>query len=120
MKPEISVQQHIQQDLQPGRRGRFVRLGEVHRPDLPIWIDGIECRALEGDTVLVAVLSNAGELRHAEFSEGVRAGFCLMGACQDCWIRCEDGERLRACSTPARAGMHVLTGPQEVEWASRV
>ena len=39
---------------------------------------------------------------------GTRAGFCLMAACQDCWVRLADGRRLRACSTPVEPGMAVI------------
>jgi hypothetical protein len=39
-----------------------------------------------------------------------RAGFCMMGACQDCWIATEQGERLRACSTFIAPGMALVTG----------
>jgi len=97
---------------------RFVRLGEIERREIRVWIDGRPTKALEGDTLLVALLSNTGHLRHSEFSDGVRSGFCLMGACQDCWVRDEQGQRLRACSTPARDGMRILTSAQEAEWAN--
>jgi len=33
-----------------------------------------------------------------------------MGACQDCWIATEQGERLRACSTFIAPGMALVTG----------
>jgi predicted molibdopterin-dependent oxidoreductase YjgC len=39
-----------------------------------------------------------------------RAGFCMMGACQDCWIATAEGERLRACSTFIAPGMALVTG----------
>ena len=96
---------------------RFFRLGETARREIRIWIDGRPANALEGDTLLVALLSNTGHLRHCEFSEGVRSGFCLMAACQDCWVRDEQGHRIRACSTPAQDGMRILTTAQEAEWA---
>jgi predicted molibdopterin-dependent oxidoreductase YjgC len=96
---------------------RFVRLGETGRRQIRVWIDGRPTTALEGDTLLVALLSNTAHLRHSEFSDGVRSGFCLMGACQDCWVRDEQGQRIRACSTPARDGMRILTCAQEAEWA---
>jgi predicted molibdopterin-dependent oxidoreductase YjgC len=48
-------------------------------------------------------------VRHSEFSGKPRAGFCLIGACQDCWVRGEDGKRMRACSTRIEAGMRVVT-----------
>jgi predicted molibdopterin-dependent oxidoreductase YjgC len=37
-----------------------------------------------------------------------------MGACQDCWVALETGERLRACSTPLAPGMRIVTGAREV------
>jgi aerobic-type carbon monoxide dehydrogenase small subunit (CoxS/CutS family) len=40
-----------------------------------------------------------------------RAGFCLMGACQDCWVWLADGSRLRACTTLLAEGMQVRTEP---------
>lgn len=90
-------------------RGRLVRLAEADRPALRFFLDGAECRALAGDTVLSAVLSVAPALRRSEFGPELRAGFCLMGACQDCWIWQEDGPRLRACSTPLAEGMRLLS-----------
>ena len=99
---------------------RFVRLGETARRQIRIWIDGREAPAMEGDTLLVAMLSNAPHVRHCEFSGAVRAGFCLMGACQDCWVRDESGTRFRACSTPARDGMRVVTTAAEATWANLV
>ena len=32
-----------------------------------------------------------------------------MGACQDCWVDSESGERYRACSTLLLPGMRLLT-----------
>lgn len=87
--------------------GRLVRLTEVDRAPLRFFLDGAERRALTGDTVLSAVLSVAPALRRSEFGPEARAGFCLMGACQDCWIWQEDGPRLRACSTPLAEGMRL-------------
>ena len=59
--------------------------------------------------VLTAILTQAERLRLSEFSASPRAGFCQMGACQDCWVVLESGERLRACSTALAAGMRILT-----------
>jgi len=95
---------------------RFVRLAETGRAEIKLRIDGLEVRALEGDTLMVAMLGNVGHLRHSEFGGEVRSGFCLMGACQDCWVYDEQGDRIRACSTVARDGMQLRTTPQEVTW----
>ena len=97
---------------------RFVRLGETDREPVRITIDGRPAVALEGDTLMVAVLSNADRLRESEFGDGKRAGFCLMGACQDCWVWTADGERLRACTTTVEEGMHIVTNQPEATWAN--
>jgi D-hydroxyproline dehydrogenase subunit gamma len=96
--------------------GRFVRLAERGRARLTLTVDGAPAEALEGDTLLVALLASSGQLRRAEVGEGARAGFCLMGACQDCWVWTEVGERLRACTTMAAPGLRLLTRPPEPTW----
>lgn len=83
------------------------RLAETARPSVAFTLDGEPCTALAGDTVLTAVLTQADRLRVSEFGGGPRAGFCLMGACQDCWMQREDGTRLRACSTYIEPGMRL-------------
>ena len=87
---------------------RFVRLAETGRAAVPIRIDGQPAQALAGDTLLVALLTHGERVRDSEFGDGTRAGFCLMGACQDCWVRLADGRRLRACATAVEAGMAVI------------
>lgn len=71
-------------------------------------IDGRPAAAKVGDLLLSAILLNGGALRRFEFGDGHRAGFCLMGACQDCWVDLADGRRLRACTTPVEPGMAVV------------
>lgn len=96
--------------------GRFIRLDEHSRPALTLHVDGEPVSALEGDTLMTAMLQAGSALRTSEFGDGSRAGFCLMGACQDCWVWTESGERLRACSTPARAGLKIVTHNPEASW----
>ena len=95
---------------------RFIRLAETARQEVRFTIDGEPARALEGDTLLVAMLSAARSLRSVEFGDGRRAGFCLMGACQDCWVWTAAGERLRACSTEVRDGLAIVTRDTEAAW----
>jgi D-hydroxyproline dehydrogenase subunit gamma len=90
--------------------GRLVRAIAPDGPPVNILLDGAEVTACAGDSVLVAVLNARNALRRHEFSDEARAGFCLMGACQDCWVWLADGQRVRACTTPVTEGMHVLTG----------
>lgn len=87
------------------------RLAEQGRATVQFTLDGRASTALAGDTVLTAMLTNGARLRHTEFSGAPRAGFCLMGACQDCWVSTATGERLRACGAFIEEGMHLLSGP---------
>lgn len=89
----------------------FKRLAETQRERVSFTLDGQVLDALLGDTVMTAVLTHRATLRRSEFSGAARAGFCLMGACQDCWISSETGERYRACSTFVLPGMRLLTQP---------
>ncbi|HEX7911177.1 MAG TPA: (2Fe-2S)-binding protein [Paraburkholderia sp.] len=93
----------------PRREPQFMRVAETQRAPLRFFLDGLEVTALQGDTLLTAVLMQQRRVRDSEFSGAPRAGFCLIGACQDCWMRTEDGRRLRACSTLVTEGMRVLT-----------
>src|SRR5450432_689502 len=88
---------------------QFHRLTERDRPVVRLVIDGQACEALAGDTLLTAVLTNRRRLRNNEFTGEPRAGFCLMGACQDCWVTLDDGTRLRACGVFVTDGMRVVT-----------
>jgi len=87
------------------------RLTEQDRPILPFTLDGKAASGLLGDTVLTAVLTQAEHLRGSDFSAQPRAGFCLMGACQDCWVKLGDGRRVRACSTLLEADLVIEREP---------
>ncbi len=90
------------------------RVAEKDRAPVHFTIDGQPATALAGDTVLTAILTQRAQLRRNEFSGEPRAGFCLMGACQDCWVLTDSGERLRACSTFITPGMSLRTEPLDV------
>ncbi|BAM87785.1 oxydoreductase, 2Fe-2S ferredoxin like subunit [Bradyrhizobium oligotrophicum S58] len=87
------------------------RLVRKESPAISFLIDGEPCEGRAGDTVLTAVLCQVERLRDSEFSGAPRAGFCQMGACQDCWVQLAGGDRLRACTTPLVEGMHIITRP---------
>jgi predicted molibdopterin-dependent oxidoreductase YjgC len=97
--------------------GRFRRLDETDRAPVRLTVDGSEITALVGDTLMVAMLANGLALRSAEFGPERRAGFCLMGACQDCWVRDTDGNAFRACSTEVVEGLAISTQPLTADWA---
>ena len=97
---------------------RFGRLGETDRSPLTLYVDGAPVAAMAGDTLIVALLSQGSALRQSEFGPERRAGFCLMGACQDCWVWTESGDRLRACSTLAATGQRILTSQPGASWSN--
>ena len=102
-----------QAEWTPGAACRLVRLAETERAGVTIFHGGRPLPALVGDTLLTALLCNGAALRRSEFDGGLRAGFCNMGACQDCWVALEDGTRLRACTTEVRDGMRVRAPDDE-------
>lgn len=89
---------------------QFVRLKPRAGAAVRFTIDGRPATAEAGDTVMTAMLLAGRALRPFEFGDGMRAGFCLMAACQDCWVTLADGTRVRACTTPVTEGMAVRTG----------
>ena len=93
--------------------GRFERLGETGRERVKLTIDGQPIEALVGDTLLTAILCSLRHVRQSEFGGENRAGFCLMGTCQDCWVWIHDGARLRACTTAVEAGTRIVTSQPE-------
>ncbi|MHC8290504.1 (2Fe-2S)-binding protein [Pseudomonas sp. XS1P51] len=95
---------------------RFIRLAELDRPTVAFTVDGQDVQGLAGDTLMVALLTQGSALRTSEFDSGKRAGFCLMAACQDCWVWTRSGERLRACSVEVRDGLDIITSQPELTW----
>ncbi|MGG5809063.1 (2Fe-2S)-binding protein [Falsiroseomonas sp. CW058] len=84
------------------------RLLDQDRPAIAFTVDGEEIGARQGDTLLTAILAaGLGAVRLSEFGDGPRAGFCWMGACQDCWVVVEGRGPRRACTTLAEPGMVV-------------
>jgi predicted molibdopterin-dependent oxidoreductase YjgC len=86
----------------------MLRLVDRDRPSLSFSLDDAPATAQEGDTILTAVLASRPHLIARDAGNGPRAGFCLMGACQECWVAV-DGAPVRACSTLVVAGMRVNT-----------
>mgnify|MGYP005837326561 CR=1 FL=1 len=85
----------------------LVRLVDSARARIAFTLDGAPAEALAGDTLLTAILTNADHVRASEFGDGKRAGFCWMGACQDCFVWVDGLGRMRACTTLLTPGMAV-------------
>lgn len=95
---------------------RFHRTDETDRRKVHMTCDGSLIEALEGDTVLTALLLAGRTLRTTEFDKAPRAGFCLMEACQDCILWTGAGARVRACATPVSDGLSIFTVAPEGTW----
>ena len=88
--------------------GQLVRALPRDGTSVRFTIDGDAAEAFASESLLVAILTLRPALRRLEFGGENRAGFCLMGACQDCWVWVDDG-RVRACTTRVSEGMRVHT-----------
>src|SRR3712207_1697052 len=89
--------------------GQLVRAVPRSGPVVRFVLDGAPREAREGDSLLAAILVYMRFLRRLEFDGTPRAGFCLMGACQDCWVWLGEDRRVRACTTVVADGMEVWT-----------
>lgn len=89
------------------RTARFAPIARWTSASITIRIDGEAVEVPLGQSILTAVLSHRTILRTQAASGEPRAGFCLMGACQECWIWLGDGQRVRACTTPVAEGMEI-------------
>lgn len=88
---------------------QFRRRYRLDETPVHFTLNGVAETGRRGDTVLTAILSVSGRLRQSEFTGEDRAGFCLIGACQDCYVMMADGRRVRACSTALEPGMAFTT-----------
>lgn len=88
--------------------GQFTPVAHI-ADDMTLYFDGHAVPAHAGETVIAALLRNGARLGQSEFDGTPRAGFCLMGACQDCTLWMEGRGALRACMTEVRDGMRLTS-----------
>lgn len=81
----------------------------TRRPDIVIRFDGQDVAACAGETLLAALLCAGLTTGRSEFDQAPRAGFCLMGACQDCTVWTRAGSRLRACMVEVTPGLDLCS-----------
>jgi len=91
---------------------QFKRVAQRSGPAVTLSFDGVALTATAGDSILAALLNHGFRVRAHEFGGEPRAGFCLMGACQDCWVWSGHGGRLQACTTPVADGMALFAEAQ--------
>lgn len=92
---------------------RALRIPNRHRGrPITIHVDGRLVTAYSGET-LFAVLCAEGIIAlcpaHKGLTETARGGFCGMGVCQECRVTVDGMPDRRACMTPVREGMEVVT-----------
>lgn len=82
----------------------------IHRGrEIHFQVDGTSVLAYEGETIATALM--AAGLRAFRHTAGgkPRGLFCGVGMCFDCVVSA-DSRHVRACVTPVREGMLVVTG----------
>lgn len=89
--------------------GTLQRVAVRRSAEITFFLDGIEMRTREGDSLLCAIVTERDGLRLHEFDGKPRAGFCGMGVCQDCWVWVEGRQRVRACTTSLSEGLRLTT-----------
>jgi sarcosine oxidase subunit alpha len=73
-----------------------------------IHIDGQALDVPEGISVAAAIAQLTRPFRRS-VSGQARAAFCGMGICFECRVRIDGVAQQRACMTPVRDGMQVVT-----------
>lgn len=99
----------LPEGIQTEAGGTLHRLRVRATTPVTIYLDGRPIDARMGDSLLSAIMAEAGRLRDNEFDGSPRGGFCAMGACQDCWVWVEGRQRVRACTTLVDDGMRLST-----------
>jgi predicted molibdopterin-dependent oxidoreductase YjgC len=95
-------------------QAQFRRRYRADEAPVSFILNGAGATGRRGDTVLTAILAVSGGLRRTEFTGETRAGFCLIGACQDCFVMMADGSRIQACSTVLQPGMAFITDVDQI------
>lgn len=92
---------------------RFHRVLPAQGRTVSVWIENERVEALEGESLLAVILSRRDSLP-GDGPDGARAGFCLMGACQECWVQVAHAGPVRACTTKVADGMRI--GPHATDF----
>ena len=75
---------------------------------VPIFVDGIEVGAREGESVAAAVLAASDDAtRTTPVSGTPRAPYCMMGVCFECLMEIDGIANRQACMVQVRPGMRI-------------
>jgi len=76
---------------------------------IEVIVDGAPLLAPAGQSLAAALLASGRSVLRASPGGSPRGLYCGIGVCQECRV-VVDGEVVRSCVTPVRAGMSVSTG----------
>ena len=84
--------------------------GTSDRSVVEFSFDGAAVTAFEGDSIAMALwAADTSAVRGSSTGGEPRGVLCNMGICYECLV-VVDGESVRSCTTPVRAGMVVTRG----------
>ena len=79
-------------------------------PRVSFTLDGQSIHAIEGESLLAALMAECGwTLRYTERENTPRGMFCGMGVCMDCLIHLEGKGLISACMESVHEGMKCRT-----------
>jgi aerobic-type carbon monoxide dehydrogenase small subunit (CoxS/CutS family) len=76
---------------------------------IEVIVDGAPLLAPAGQSLGAALLASGRSVLRSSPGGSPRGLYCGIGVCQECRV-VVDGEVVRSCVTPLRAGMRVSTG----------
>ena len=104
-------------DQQPLEKDCRVNGAVTRGPEIAIILDGRPVRAFEGESVAAALLAIGKRALRTTSRRGEPRGlYCGIGLCFDCVMTIDGQPNVRACQTPARAGMRVDSQSGEGLW----
>ena len=90
---------------------------EVRKKKVDLVYDGKPIQALEGDTILAALLASGVKVTHYSNKSGQPRGlFCGIGRCTDCVMIVNGEPNVRTCVTLVEEGMRVETQFGRGKW----
>lgn len=86
----------------------FKPLADPARRAVPVFVDGVETPAQEGETVAALLLRVPPHIaRHTPVQETPRAPYCLMDVCFDCLATVDGETSVQTCLVEVRPGMRI-------------
>jgi len=95
--------------MAPERTSGDLRTAGIGRGlPVPVYVDGKEVQAFEGETVLAVLWASGDHTLHTTArTREPRGFFCGIGVCFDCLVTIDGIVNLRACLEPVRVGMKI-------------